>query len=128
LNRNEAIGPTIAAGWLFNPSTVEYRDGIFIADRFSAKVIDEWFERYPYESARIEAVVNAVVLYDFFVNCDLEPYEDALPSLAADLEVCWSGVLSKRYPNRRIHVEVNDGTESDSYGPSVTFWTERMPA
>jgi hypothetical protein len=128
LNRDEAIGPAIAAGWLFNPSTVEYRDGVFIADRFSAETVNEWFARYPYEPARIEAVVNAVVLYDFFVNCELEPYEDALPGLAADLGACWFGVLSGRYPDRRIHVEVNDGTESGTYGPSVTFWTERKSA
>jgi hypothetical protein len=64
LNQDAGLGAAIAAGWLFNPPTVGYRDGIFLAERFDAPVVDEWFARYPDEPARIESVVNAVVLYD----------------------------------------------------------------
>ncbi len=85
--------------------------------------MDEWFERYPDEPSRIESVVNAVVLYDYFVNCDTDPYEDALPHLAADIGACWQGILTLRYPKLAIHVEVADGTDDAVYGPSVTFWT-----
>ena len=124
LNQETAIGATIAAGWLFNPPTVRYRGGVFLAERFTARNVDEWFLRYPNEIARIESVVNAVTLYDYFTNCDTEPYEDALPGLAADIGVCWRGVLSARYPELTVHVEVSDGTDVNDYGPSVTFWTE----
>ena len=123
LNQQSSIGPAIAAGWLFNPATVEYRGGVFLAERFSAPNVDDWFERYPNEPSRIESVVNAVVLYDYFVNCDTDPYEDALPGLAADIGACWQGILTLRYPKRAIHIEVADGTDDAEYGPSVTFWT-----
>jgi hypothetical protein len=65
-----------------------------------------------------------VTLYDYFTNCDTGPYEDALPGLAADIGVCWRGVLSARYTELTVHVEVADGTDASDYGPSVTFWTE----
>jgi hypothetical protein len=124
LNQNDTIGATIAAGWLFNPSTVRYRDAVFLAERFTTANVDEWFERYPDEPARIESVVNAVALYDFFANCDTDPYEDSLAGLAADIGVCWRGVLTLRYPELIVHVEVTDGAGAGDYGPSVTFWTE----
>jgi hypothetical protein len=123
LNQEAAIGATIAAGWLFNPSTVRYRGGVFLAERFAAPTVDEWFERYPKEPTRIESVVNNVTLYDYFTNCDVDPYEDALPGLAADIGICWRGVLSARYPELTVQVEVSDGTDASDYGPSVTFWT-----
>ncbi len=124
LNQKTAIGPTIAAGWLFNPPTVRYRGRVFLTERFSASNVDDWFTRYPDEPTRIEAVVNAVVLWDYFVNCDLEPYADALPGLASDLGACWRGVLAARCPELTVHVEVTDGSNASDYGPSVTFWTE----
>ncbi|MEV0610978.1 hypothetical protein AB0I61_31950 [Polymorphospora rubra] len=49
---------TRAAGWLFNPPTVEYRGGVFLADRFDASTVDTWFAQHPGETARVEAVVN----------------------------------------------------------------------
>ena len=124
LNQEGAIGAAIAAGWLFNPSTVGYRGAIFLAERFDAKNVDEWFDRYPNEPARIESVVNTVALYDFFANCDTDPYEDSLQGLAADIGVCWRGVLTVRHPELMVHVEVAYGTDPGDYGPSVTFWTE----
>jgi hypothetical protein len=124
LNQDSAVGATIAAGWLFNPTTVQYRGAVFLAERFAAATVDEWFERYPNEPARIESVVNAVALYDFFANCDTGPYEDSLAGLAADVGACWSGVLTSRYPQLAVHVEVADGTDAADYGPSITFWTE----
>ncbi|MFI5936282.1 hypothetical protein [Actinoplanes sp. NPDC051494] len=127
LNQDSAIAATVAAGWLFNPSTVRYRGAIFLAERFNAPNVDEWFERYPEESARVEAVVNTVALYDFFVNADTDPYENSLPGLAADVGVCWRGVLTLRYPDLDVHVETTDGSGSGEYGPSVTFWTRLKP-
>ena len=123
LNQDAGLAATIAAGWLFNPPTVRYRDAVFLAERFAGAVVDEWFERYPDEPGRIESVVNGVALYDFFANSDTAPYEDALPRLAADIGACWQGVLTERYPDLEIQVEVTDGTDSAEYGPSVTFWT-----
>ncbi|MEV0731776.1 hypothetical protein [Polymorphospora sp. NPDC050346] len=116
LNQASSLPATIAAGWLFNPGTVEYRSGIFLADRFDATTVDSWFERYPQEPGRIEAVVNQWALDDMFANCDLTPYEDALPTLARDIAACWRAVLAQRYPGRAIQVEIADG-------PAVTFWT-----
>jgi hypothetical protein len=118
LNQDANVSATIAAGWLFNPSTVTYRGGVFLAERFNAANVDEWFERYPDEPSRIESVVNAVKLYDFFANCDTDPYEDSLAGLAADIGVCWRGVLSLRDPELTVTVEV-----AEDYGPTVSFWT-----
>ncbi|MEV0732326.1 hypothetical protein [Polymorphospora sp. NPDC050346] len=58
LNQASSVPTTIAAGWLFNPATVAYRDGIFLADRFDAASVDAWLARYPQETGRVEAVVN----------------------------------------------------------------------
>jgi hypothetical protein len=123
LNQDAALPATIAAGWLFSPPTVQYRGCVFLTDRFSAANVDEWFESYGDEPSRIEAVVNQVKLWDFFLNAETEPYADALPGLAADIGACWRGVLSVRFPELMIHVDVTDGSDDREYGPSVTFWT-----
>lgn len=94
---------------------------MFLAERFDAANVDEWFERYPDEPSRVESVVNAVVLYDLFVNGDIDPYEDALPGLAADIGTCWRGVLALRHPELSIHVEVNDGTDGRFILPSLSL-------
>jgi hypothetical protein len=125
LNQDQAVPAAIAAGWLFNPSTVEYRGAVFLVDRFDPATVDEWFEHIPNDPGRVENVVNQITLYDFFVNCDLAPYEDALAQLAADIGACWSGVLAVRYPDRVINVVVDDGASPPSYGPAVSFWTQR---
>ncbi|MEE6258205.1 hypothetical protein [Plantactinospora sonchi] len=118
LNQEAAVPAVVAAGWLFNPSTVGYRGGIFLRDRFDAATVDRWFSQFPDDPGRIEAVVNTVTLYDLFVNVDLDPYEDGLPGLARDIAACWAGVLARRYPDRNVQVRTED-----AYGPSVTFWT-----
>jgi hypothetical protein len=128
LNQEEALPAVIAAGWLFNPATVEYRGGVFLTDRFDPATVDEWFTQIPDDLGRIEAVVNAVTLFDLFVNVDVGPYEDALPKLAEDIAACWAGVLTLRYPDRVVQVRADDGTDPNAYGPSVTFWTAPEPS
>lgn len=126
LNQQAALPAVLAAGTLFHPATTEYRGAVFLTERFRASTVDSWFERYPGEPSRIESVVNRWVLYDLFAACDTGPYEDALPVLAADLGACWQGVLSLRYPDRVVRVEVHDGSDPADYGPAVTFWTEAV--
>jgi hypothetical protein len=124
LNQDSAVPATIVAGWLFNPSTVEYRGRVFLSERFDPTVVEQWFERHLDEPARIEAVINRISLFDLFTNCDLDRYVDSLGQLAADVGACWLGVLTARYPDRVIRVRSEDGTASDAYGPAVSFWTE----
>jgi hypothetical protein len=52
-----------------------------------------------------------------------EVVNDALPGLATDIGICWRVILSARYPELTVHVEVSDGTDAGDYGPWVTFWT-----
>lgn len=47
---------------------------------------------------------------------------EELPPFALALGECWQGILSARYPDREITVEVSDEKDG-SYGPTMTFWT-----
>lgn len=113
----------IAAGWLFCPETVEYRGAIFLAENFDPANADTWFGELGGAPDRVEAMVNQVKLYDVFGNCDLSAVGDDLRQLAMAIGECWQGVLSTRYPDRDVTVEVSDEADG-SYGPTVTFWSE----
>ncbi|NUQ97739.1 MAG: hypothetical protein HOY79_14685 [Streptomyces sp.] len=115
----------LAAAWLFCPETVEYRGCVFLKENFSQDTVDNWFTTLDRDRERIEAVVNQVRLWDVFINASRtgdEELGEELPQLALALGECWQGVLSARYPDREITVEVGD-EEDGSYGPAVTFWT-----
>ena len=120
----------VASAWLFCPETVEYRDCVFLRDRFDQATVDAWFERLGDDRERIEAVTNQVTLWDVFTNTlgrDEDDLHDELPQLALALGECWQGVLSRRYPGRQVMVQVSD-EEDGSYGPTVTFWVSRVDA
>ncbi|RPF35727.1 hypothetical protein [Streptomyces sp. TLI_185] len=115
----------LAAAWLFCPETVEYRGGVFLKERFGRGTVDDWFTNLGDDRQRIEAVVNHVELWATFGNTPLtddDRFGEELPQLAPALGECWQGVLSARYPDREITVEVSD-EQDGSYGPTVTFWT-----
>ncbi|MFE1840280.1 hypothetical protein [Streptomyces sviceus] len=115
----------LAAAWLFCPETVEYRGGVFLKDRFSQDNIDNWFTTLDGDRERIEAVANHIELWALFANTPLSDDDrlgEELPQLALALAECWQGVLSARYPDREITVQVSD-EEDGSYGPTVTFRT-----
>ena len=91
-----------------------------------ASNVDGWFARLAGATRRIEAVVNRLVLWDTFANTDLtgeSQLGEDLPQLAFAIGECWQGVLSARYPDRTVTVEVS-GEEDGVYGPAITFWTE----
>ncbi|GHK02515.1 hypothetical protein ACWEWI_26615 [Streptomyces sp. NPDC003753] len=115
----------LAAAWLFCPETVEYRGCVFLKERFPKDTVDDWFTNLGGDRERIEAVANHVELWATFGNTPLtddDQLGEELPQLALALGECWQGVLSARYPDREITVEVSD-EEDGSYGPTVTFWT-----
>lgn len=115
----------LAAAWLFCPETVEYRGCVFLKERFSQGTVDDWFTNLGDDRRRIEVVVNHVELWGTSGNTPLTDDDrlgEELPQLALALGECWQGVLSARYPDREITVEVS-GEEDGSYGPTVTFWT-----
>lgn len=115
----------LAAAWLFCPETVEYRGAVFLKDRFSEPTVDTWFETLSGDRERIESVANHVELWSLFTNTPLTDEDHLgaeLPQLAQALAETWQGVLSTRYPDREVTVEVSD-EEDGAYGPTVTFWT-----
>ncbi|MGW2718063.1 hypothetical protein [Streptomyces sp. NPDC001492] len=115
----------LAAAWLFCPETVEYRGGVFLKENFSRDTVDHWFTTLSHDRQRVEAVVNRVRLWDVFLNTSLaddDQLGEELPQLALAVGECRQGVLSARFPDREITVEVDD-EEDGSYGPAVTFWT-----
>jgi hypothetical protein len=115
----------LAAAWLFCPETVEYRGRVFLKDHFRQDTVDDWFTQLGGDRERVEAVVNHIELWDTFGNTPLTDDDrlgEELPQLALALGECWQGVLSTRYPDREITVEVSD-EEDGSYGPTVTFWS-----
>lgn len=118
----------LAAAWLFCPETVEYRGCVFLKENFGQDTVDDWFTSLRHDRERIEAVVNQVRLWDVFINAsrtDGNQLGEELPQLALALGECWQGVLSARYPDLEVTVEVGD-EEDGSYGPAVTFWTSSV--
>lgn len=113
---------TIAAAWLFCPDTVEYRGGIFLKKRFIRENVDDWLETTDIIST--QSVVNSTKIWSLFGDVESSAFEDESEfQLASAVGECWDGVLSKRYPDRRMRVHVNlDVDEGSSVGPSVTFW------
>ncbi|MFE7311894.1 hypothetical protein ACFU7T_02075 [Streptomyces sp. NPDC057555] len=115
----------LAAAWLFCPETVEYRGCVFLKEHFGQDTVDDWFTNLEGDRRRIETVVNHVELWGIFSNTPLADGDrlgEELPQLALALGECWQGLLSARYRDREITVEVSD-EEDGSYGPTVTFWT-----
>lgn len=119
----------LAAAWLFCPETIEYRECIFLKDRFDKANVDDWFTQLADTTQRVEATVNRTELWGVFTNTDLAAENklgEDLPQLALAIGECWQGILSRRYPDRTLTVEVSD-EEDGAYGPTVTFWTEKTP-
>ncbi|MEU2788496.1 hypothetical protein [Streptomyces sp. NPDC007100] len=115
----------LAAAWLFCPETVEYRGCVFLKENFGQGSVDDWFANLEDDRRRIERVVNHIELWSVFGNTPLTDDDrlgEELPQLALALGECWQGILSARYPDREITVEVSDEGDG-SYGPTVTFWT-----
>jgi hypothetical protein len=123
LDQQGAPAIVVAAGWLFCPETVEYRGCIFLAERFDEGNVDTWFRQLDGIASEVEAMVNQTKLFDLFSNADLDQSGQDLDQLALAIGECWQGVLSVRYQDRDITVEVSDN-EDGSYGPTVTFWSE----
>jgi hypothetical protein len=120
----------LAASWLFVPETVEYRDCIFLKDHFDQTTVDSWFTNLNDDRERIEAVTNQVNLWSVFTNTLAKTegdLQEELPQLALALGECWQGVLTNRYPDREVSVQVTD-EEEGAYGPTVTFWVNRVIA
>lgn len=118
-----AVPALIMAAWVFCPETVTYREGVFLAERFDEANVDTWLSASDHDVAVAERKTNAIVLYDLFGSVDLDPYSDEdLQGLADSIGECWRGVLGRRYPERKITVQVS-GEAEGAYGPTVTFWT-----
>ena len=116
----------LAAAWLFCPETVEYRDGIFLKDRFAEPNADRWFTELAEITPRVEAMINHVELWGVFGNTDLtgdDRLGEDLPQLATAIGECWQGVLSLRHPEKIVTVEVSD-EDDGAYGPTITFWSK----
>jgi hypothetical protein len=116
----------LAAAWLFCPETVEYRGCVFLKDRFGPANVDNWFRVLKGSTQHVEITVNAVELWEVFGNTDLvdeNRFGEELPQLAMAIGECWQGVLSRRYPDRDVTVQVAD-EEDRAYGPTITFWTQ----
>jgi hypothetical protein len=125
INERKAFACVVAAAWLFCPETIEYRDCVFLKDRFDQENVDTWFEQLDGEQADVEAMVNQMKLYDVCASSELVSHDDDLTALALAVGECWQGVLAARYPGRGLTVEVS-GEEDGAYGPTVTFWIDRV--
>jgi hypothetical protein len=122
INHQQGLTLVVAAGWIFCPATIEYRGGLFLVDRFNQKNVDQWLAQFDGDVGRTEVMVNQTKLYDLFGSQDIEGHDTDLSQLSEAIGECWQGVLSARYPDLDIVVEIS-GEEDGSYGPTVTFWS-----
>lgn len=123
LDSDEGYRATACATWLFCPETVEYRGGVFLAERFTAGNADDWIDHFDGSVDQAEDVVNETRLFDLFGYANIDAYGIGLAhQVAVAIGECWQGVLERRFPDRDVIVEVRD-EDDDAYGPSVTFWT-----
>jgi hypothetical protein len=123
IDEQKGFACVVAAAWLFCPETIEYRDCIFLKDRFDQANTDTWFGQLDGRQAEVEAMVNQTKLYDVFATSEVDSHYDDLTALALAVGECWQGVLAVRYPRRGVTVEVS-GDEDGAYGPTLTFWTD----
>lgn len=125
LNQPEAIPFVVASQWLFAPEVGMYRGCAIHADRIDGDVdpvVDQWLNELNGDISRTESICNLVTLYDVFLACDTEQYEDDLSQLAQTIAQCWDALLKTKFPDREFVVEVYDTDES--YGPQVTFYSK----
>lgn len=122
LNQPTGIRDTLMAQWLYSPTLIEYRDGVYLADNFLAKFDDDWLDKAGHHVATVEEVTNRVNLWDIFDQVDLAGFDRYLQDLAETLRKCWTGTLLAAFPDRHFTV-VTASEEEGSYGPSVTFYS-----
>lgn len=123
LNSDEGYRAAVCATWLLCPETVEYRGGVFLAERFETGNVDDWLGRLRGAVDQAEDVVNETRLFDLFGNANIDAYGTGLArQVAVAVGECWQGILTRRFPGRDVIVEVRDDDDG-AYGPSVTFWT-----
>ncbi len=124
IGMGEGISYVIAAQWLYVPTFVEYRGGLFRAVHPGGVIednlgtVDDWFDAYDGDVSSVERTVNTLGLWDLFTGTDIGPYEDDLLPMALTIVRAWDALLRVEYPDREFEVKVLD---SEAYGPQVTF-------
>ena len=108
--------------WLFCPELVEYRGGVFMADRFTESNIDNWLRNPDLPVTAVEEVVNRVKLWDVFGSVDMDTLTPSLEDLARSIAICWRGTLAEAFPSRSF-VVLPETEENGVYGPGVTFFS-----
>lgn len=63
-----------------------------------------------------------LTLWDLFIACDNDEYDEDLSQLAKTLARAWDALLRVEFPDRAFQVEVYD---DDEEGPQVTFFSLR---
>ncbi len=121
LNQPESLRVVLMAQWLFCPQFVEYRGGVYLADRFTESTIDNWMRRTDLTVPAVEEVVNRVKLWDVFGDVDMDDLTPSLEDLACSIAVCWKGVLAEAFPGRAFVVR-SETEEFGVYWPGVTFF------
>ncbi|MFI8102199.1 hypothetical protein [Streptomyces sp. NPDC086023] len=118
MSANVAVAEAVALADLYWPEFVEYRDCVFLGFRFDQRGVDEWHDRLPGDPRAVEAVVNHVHLWDYFVLAS-DPEYAALPGLAERIAAMWRAAARAAFPDRRFDVVVSDG--SGDYGPTLSM-------
>ncbi|MDA3628925.1 hypothetical protein OU415_26060 [Saccharopolyspora sp. WRP15-2] len=120
----------LAAQWLFCPSFIQHRGGVFFSkfpegsSEPRRKNIDGWFSGREDRVDLVEFHANMTTLWDVFTNDDTAEYDEDLSQLARTIAECWKSLLEKQFPERDFTVEVHD--DDKSYGPQITFYSKRV--
>lgn len=116
MSANVSVAEAAALADLYWPKFVEYRGSVFLGFKFDRNAIDHWHDHLSGDRRAVEAVVNHVHLWDYFVVA-LESEYAALPELAESIAVIWRAAVREAFPDRGFEITVSDG--SGDYGPTL---------
>lgn len=131
LNQQVAVPFVVATQWLYVPDFVEYRGGVFRAElprglsKEDRKTLDGWFDKFGGNIQAAEKAGNVLTMWDLFIACDNDEYDEDLSQLSRTLARAWDALLRVEFPDRAFQVEVYD---DDEEGPRVTFFSGAYPA
>lgn len=105
---------------LFFPDFVVVGGGVFLGVKYSKDIFDSWIGQFDGDLQETEKMINHTHLYDVFDGCSEEVDNRVFEQLAEVLALSWRLVLSEKFPEKKIKVEILNSDQD--YGPIITFY------
>lgn len=106
LNLKYQLLDAIAFFKLYFPNFIEYRDCIFLEDRFNSEIVDEWFKEFSSDLKKVEYMSNLYEVKDLFdLNKSQNVNESDVKELGDLLKISWQLNLDKLFGDNNYEVQ-----------------------